>query len=129
MMNQPLQNTRKGIIKNFIIPPKVSIGDWHEVTAVFQGSVKSGYFSLMLQDRDGIKQWFPDINSMIQKLSDSGENIHTGTLNFSDGLYESKWKFRPTTPLYKGQAKAVVQMFEDSNVYPLTFQEKDIRLV
>ena len=113
---------------DFVIPPKVRIGGWYEVSAVFQGSIKCGYFSLLIQDRDGIKQWFPDKNSMIQKLSDSGKRIQTGTLTFSNGLYESKWKIRPERPLYAGYAKAVIHMFEDTNVYPLAIQEKDIHL-
>ena len=53
----------------------------------------------------------------------------TGTLNFSNGLYDSKWKFTPSRPLYVGYAKTIVHVFEDTNVYPLTFQEKDIHLV
>ena len=64
-----------------------------------------GYFSLMIQDCDGVKQWFKDNSSVGHKLLDSGERVQTGRLNFSNGLYESKWKFRPNPPLYAGYAK------------------------
>ena len=129
MLKQPLKNTRRGKIMDFVIPPKVRIGDWHEVSAIFQGSVKSGYFSLMIQDRDGVKQWFPDENSVGQKLSATGKSIQTGTQNFSNSTYESYWKFMPERPLYAGHAKAIIHMFEDTDVYPLAFQEKDILLI
>ena len=129
ILKQPLKNTRRGKIMDFVIPPKVRIGDWHEVSAIFQGSVKSGYFNLMIQDRDGIKQWFGDKNSINHKLLDTGKRVITGTLNFSNGAYESTWKFRPERPLYAGHAKAIIHMFEDTDVYPLAFQEKDILLI
>jgi len=82
----------------------------------------------MIQDVDGVKQWFEDDNSIGDKFVDSGQTVQTGRLNFSNGLYESRWKFRPNPPLYKGYTKAVVFMFEGPNVYPLTFQEKNIHL-
>lgn len=119
----------RGAITEFRIPAKVRIGDWHEVTAVYKGSVKSGYFNLMIQDRDGIKHWFKDNNSVDDKLLDSGVHIQTGRLNFSNGQYESNWKFRPERPLYSGYAKAVICMFEDTKEYPLVLQEKDIHLI
>jgi hypothetical protein len=80
----------RGVITDFIIPSKINIGDWHEVSAVYKGSVKSGYFSLMIQDRDGIKQLLKDSNSIGHKLLDSGQSVQIGTLNFSNGLYKSK---------------------------------------
>jgi hypothetical protein len=43
----------------------------------------------MIQDAVGIKQWFTDNNSVGRKILDSGESVQTGTLNFSNGLYES----------------------------------------
>jgi hypothetical protein len=78
----------------------------------------------MIQDADGIKQWFTDNNSVCRKILDSGESVQTGLLNFSNGLYERTWIFRPSPPLFAGWAKAVVGMFEDTNVVPLDFQEK-----
>jgi hypothetical protein len=128
LMKAPL-DAREGIITDFRIPSKIRIDELHEVSAVYKGSVKSGYFSLLIIDRDGIKQWFEDSNSVGYKTLDSGESVRTGNLNFSNGLYESKWKFTPGRPLYTGYAKAIVHMFEDTNVYPLTFQEKDIHLI
>jgi hypothetical protein len=83
----------------------------------------------MIQDCNGVKQWFKDNSSVGHKLLDSGERVQTGRLNFSNGLYESKWKFRPNPPLYAGYAKAVVGMFEDTNLIPLSLQEKDIHLI
>ena len=129
MMRVPLLNFRRGIIKDFRVPSKMRIGESYEVSAIYEGSVKSGYFSLLIVDRDGIKQWFEDSNSVDHKNLDSGKTILTGKLNFSNDLYESKWKFTPGPPLYKGYAKAIVHMFEDTNVYPLTFQEKYIHLI
>jgi hypothetical protein len=89
MMKGPLLDTRRGIIKAFRIQPKIRIGDSYEVSVVYEGSVKAGYFSLMIQDAVGIKQWFTDNNSVGRKILDSGESVQTGTLNFSNGLYES----------------------------------------
>lgn len=94
-MKAPL-HIRHDVIKYFRIPPKIRIGNWSEVSAVYKGSVKSGYFSLMIQDCDGVKQWFKDNSSVDHKLLNSGERVQTGKLNFSNGLYESKWKFRLT---------------------------------
>lgn len=82
----------------------------------------------MIQDADGIKQWFTDNNSVGHIIPDSGESVQTGTLNFSNGLYESTWRFRPSPPLYAGWAKAVVGLFEDTNVVPIDFQEKFLHL-
>ena len=93
--------------------------------AVYKGSVKSGYFSLMIQDVDGVKQWFEDDNSIGDKFVDSGQTVQTGRLNFSNGLYESRWKFRPDPPLKAGRGNAIVGMFGDRDAIPLDFQEKD----
>ncbi|HKQ22361.1 MAG TPA: hypothetical protein VJS91_10005 [Nitrososphaeraceae archaeon] len=128
MMKAPLRDAGRGVIEDFKIQPNIRIGDWHEVSAVYKGRVKSGYFSLMIEDRTGVKQWFKDVNSIGRKLLDSGKNVESGTITFSNGLYESKWKFKPSPPLYTGYAKAVVHMFEDTNVFPLVTQEKDIHL-
>ena len=119
----------RGVITDFRIPSKIRIGDLHEVSAVYKGSIRSGYFSLMIQDRDGIKQWFKDSNSIDHEFPDSDDHVQTGRLNFSNGEYESKWKFRPDAPLYAGYAKAVICMFENTNLYPLVLQEKDIHLI
>lgn len=129
MMEAPLLDSRRGIIEDFRIPTNLRIGDLYEVSAVYKGSVKSGYFSLMIQDVDGVKQWFPDKNSIDQKLSNFGKTVQTGRLNFSGGTYEGKWKFRPERPLYAGHAKAIIHVFEDTDVYPLVFQEKDVHLI
>ena len=126
LMKAPLVDSRPGIITDFRIPSEITIGDWYEVSAIYKGSVKSGYFSLMIQDADGIKQWFTDSNS--RKILGSGESLQTGILNFSNGLYESRWKFRPDPPLYPGWAKAMVCMFEEASVVPLDYQEKFIHL-
>ena len=128
MLKAPV-DAREGIITDFSIQPEIRIGESHEVSAIYKGSVKSGYFALMIVDRDGVKQWFPDSNSVDHKILDSGTSVRTGKLNFSSGLYESKWKFIPERPLYSGHAKAVIHIFEGTSVYPLTFQEKDIRLI
>lgn len=129
MMKTPVLKSGRGIIKDFTIPSKIRIDESYEVSAPYQGSVKFGYFSLLIVDRDYVKQWFPDSNSVGRKLLDSGESVQTGILNFSNGLYESEWKFTPSHPLYAGYAKAIIHMFEDTNVYPLTFHEKDIHLI
>ena len=128
MMKKPL-DAREGAITEFRIQPKIRIGESCEVSAVYKGSVNSGYFSLMIQDRDGVKQWFPDDGSVGTKMLDSGQSVRTGRLNFTNGVYESKWKFTPNVPLYKGHAMAIVLMFEDTNLYPLTFQEINIFLI
>ena len=120
---------RRGVITEFRIPRKIRIEESSEVSAVYKGSVKSGYFTLLIVDRDGVKQWFEDCNSVDHKILDSGRSVQTGRLNFSNGRHESNWKFTPSRPLYAGYAKAIVHMFEDTNLYPLTFQEKDIHLV
>lgn len=130
IMKAPLDPSHsRGEITEFRIPANVRIGDWHEVTAVYKGSIKSGYLSLMIQDRDGIKQWFKDNNSVDHKLLDSGEQVQTGRLNFSNSQYESTWKFRPDRPLYSGYVKAVICMVEDTRVYPLVLDEKNIHLI
>ena len=128
MMKEPI-DVREGVITDFRISPNIRIGESCEVSAVYKGDVKSGYFSLLIEDCDGVKQSFADSNSVVHKILDSGKSVQTGKLNFTNGVYESKWKFTSNPPLYKGYAKATVQMFEDTNVYPLTFQEKEIRLV
>lgn len=121
--------TKHGVIKDIRIPPKIRIGDCYEVSAVYEGRLKSGYFSLMIQDRDGIKQWFRDKSNVGHIFLDSGKSNQTGALNFSNGRYESKWKFRPCPPLYAGWAKAVICMFGDTKSVPLDLQEKDIQLI
>lgn len=129
MIKEPLLEYRRGVITDFRIPPKLRIGDTYEVSAVYRGSVKSGYFSLIIQDADGSKQRYNDNNTVDHKLLDSGKSVQTGTLNFSNGIHESTWEFTPDRPLYYGNAKAVVLMFEDTNFYPLSFLEKDIHLI
>ena len=52
MMKGPLLDIRRGIIKDFRIQPKIRIGDLYEVSVVYEGSIKTGYFSLMIQDAD-----------------------------------------------------------------------------
>ena len=121
-------DAREGIIIDFRIPTKIKIGECYDVSATYKGSVRSGFFSLMIEDRTGVKQWYKDSNSVGQKSLGSGELGQTGSINFSNGLYESKWKFRPDAPLYSGYAKAIVHMFEDTRVYPLAIQEKDVHL-
>jgi hypothetical protein len=128
LMKAPLADARRGIITDFRIPSKIRIDELYEVSAVYKGSVKDGYFSLMIQDADGIKQWYKDSNSVRDKLLDSGKSVQTGILNFSNGLYESKWKFSPSSPLYPGWAKAMLCMFEEGSVVPLDYQEKFIHL-
>lgn len=128
IMKRPFDGS-SGIITEFRIPSKIRIGDWSEVSVVYEGSVISGYFSLMIEDRTGVKQWFTDNNGVAHILIDSGKKIQTGKLSFSKGRYESKWKFTPDRPLYSGYAKAIMHMFEDTNVYPLAIQQKDIHLI
>ena len=83
---------------------------WSDISAVYEGSVKSGFLSLMIQDCDGVQQVCKDSNSVNVKILDSGERAETGKLNFTNLSYESKWKF------------------EDRDVISLGFQEKDIIL-
>ena len=97
---------------------------WSDISAVYEGSVKSGFFSLMIQDCDGVKQVYKDSNSIDIKILDSGEHVETGKLNFTNLSYESKWKFRPDPPLKAGRGKAIVGMFADGDAIPLDFQEK-----
>lgn len=118
----------EGIITDFKIPDKIGIGDVSEVSAVYKGSIKSGYFSLMIEDHTGVKQSFVDYNSVKHIVVDSGKKIQTGRLDLLNCEYESKWKFTPLYPLYVGYAKAVVQIFEGSSVFPLAIKEKDIHL-
>jgi len=103
-------NHRHGVIKDFIIPHRIKIRSWSDISAVYEGSVKSGFFSLMIQDCDGVQQVCKDSNSVNVKILDSGERAETGKLNFTNLSYESKWKF------------------EDRDVISLGFQEKDIIL-
>lgn len=43
IMKAPLDPSHsRGEITEFRIPANVRIGDWHEVTAVYKGSIKSG---------------------------------------------------------------------------------------
>ena len=121
-------NHRHGVIKDFIIPHRIKIRSWSDISAVYEGSVKSGFFSLMIQDCDGVKQVYKDSNSIDIKILDSGEHVETGKLNFTNLSYESKWKFRPDPPLKAGRGKAIVGMFGDRDAIPLDFQEKDIIL-
>lgn len=129
MMKEPILESRRGVITDFRIPRKLRIGNTYEVSAVYRGSVKSGYFTLIIQDADGSKQRFNDCNSVVDKLLYSGKSVQTGTLNFLNGIHESKWEFTPYRPLYYGYAKATVCMFEDTTYYPLAVQEKEIQLI
>jgi len=106
----------------------MKIRSWSDISAVYEGSVKSGFFSLMIQDCDGVQQVCKDSNSVDVKILDSGERAETGKLNFTNLSNESKWKFRPDPPLKAGRGKAIVGMFEDRDVISLGFQEKDIIL-
>ena len=128
-MRKKALDVRVGSITEFRIQPEIKIGESYQVSATYEGSVKGGYLNLLIVDRDGVKQWFADENSIDQKLLDSGKRVQAGKLNFSNGVYESKWEFTPRRPLYAGYAKAIVHMFEDSNVYPLALLEKDINLI
>ena len=102
----------------------MKIRSWSDISAVYEGNVKSGFFSLMIQDCDGVKQVYKDSNSIDIKILDSGEHVETGKLNFTNHSYESKWKFGPGPPLKAGRGKAIVGMFGDRDAIPLDFQEK-----
>ena len=106
---------RRGIVTDFKIPRKIKIGSWSEVSAVYEGSVSSGFFSLKITDCEGTPQWFGDNESVEGRHLNSGDYIETGKLNFTDGRYEGSWKFRPDPPLKKGKGKAEVGMFEDKD--------------
>jgi hypothetical protein len=51
-----LHDTRHGFIIEFRIRQEIRIGDWYAISAICEDSVKSGYFSLVIQNRDSIKQ-------------------------------------------------------------------------
>lgn len=127
IMKTPFDGS-EGNITDFRIPPRIRIGDWCEVSAIYKGSVKSGYFSLMIEDRTGVKQRFNDNNTVRDISLGSGKKIVSGTIDISNDRYESKWRFMPSRPLYSGYAKAVLHIFEGTNVYPLAIHEKDIHL-
>lgn len=130
---------KHGKVTDFKIPRKIKIGDWFEVSAVYEGSVESGFFSLKITDCEGTEQWQGDNGSVEGRHLDSGDYIETGKLNFKDGRYEGRWKFRPEFPLKPGKGKAEVAMFEDKDFVGtdgktishrphIDLQEKDIIL-
>lgn len=104
---------KHGRVTDFKIPRKLKIGNWFEVSAVYEGSVESGFFSLKIIDCEGTEQWQGDNGSVEGRHLDSGEYIETGKLNFTNGRYEGRWKFRPEAKLKPGKGKAEVGMFED----------------
>ena len=106
---------RRGFVTDFKIPRKIKIGNWSEVSAVYEGSVESGFFDLIITDCEGTSQWFGDNGSIEGRHLDTGEYIETGKLNFTNGTYEGRWKFRPDPPLKPGKSKAEVGMFEDKD--------------
>jgi hypothetical protein len=130
----------RGFVKNFNIPRKIRIGSWSEVSAIYVGSVESGFFDLIITDCHGTSQWFGDYNGSIEgRHLDTGEYIETGKLNFTNGRYEGRWKFKPESPLKPGKAKAEVGMFEDKDFVSvdgktmshrphIDMQEKDVIL-
>ncbi len=106
----------RGYVKDSKIPRKIKIGSWYEVSAVYEGSVESGFFDLKITDCHGTPEWFPDTNGSVEgRHLDNGEYIETGKLNFINGTYEGRWKFRPDPPLKPGKAKAEIGMFEDKD--------------
>lgn len=95
----------RGIVRDIKIPRKIKIGSWSEVSAVYEGSVDSGFFDLKITDCEGTPQWFVDKGSSKGRHLDTGEYIETGKLNFTNGRYEGKWKFRPESPLKQEKLK------------------------
>lgn len=129
----------RGNISEFRISHKIKIGSWSKVSAVFRGTVNSGFFSLIIKDCDDKEQWFQDHKSVEGKYGDNGQYIETGILCFINDSYSSEWKFRPDRPLKPGKGKAIVGMFEErdyvdkngntiNNRPHLDLQEKDIIL-
>lgn len=83
------------------------------MSAVYKGSVNSGFFDLIIEDSEGQQQWFEDSKSVQRTYDENGGHTETGILNFTNETYQSKWKFRPDPPLKAGRGKAILGMFEE----------------
>lgn len=107
--------SRWGHMRDVKIPHKIKIGSWSEVSAVYDGSVESGFFDLKITDSHGTYQWFVNKSNIEEKNLGTDGYVETGKLNFTNETCEGTWKFRPDPPLKPGKAKAEIGMFEDKD--------------